>query len=322
MKSVFLVAGLSGCIVGLWNAALSAQTGQPIAVPVNQVGEQHIDIAPCFTILIDDVEIPAPESGPLVSLTARAGEEVRTGQELARIDDRLARLRLETAQTRLEAAREKAGNDIDIRAANNALEITDSERRTNYALYTKGTLPKQEYDRSALQARQAALQVEQATRDKETAVKEALVEEVNVRTANQTIQRHLIQSPIEGSVMEVFKDSGEWVNAGDNVMRVARLDRMYVQGLIDSALLDPHEVHGQPVSVVVALAHGEQAEFTGRIVFVGLEKNSSKYYTVRAEVENRRRQGHWLLLANEEVAMRIHVNGKKAASAVDQRQMR
>ncbi len=291
---------------------------ETIAAPVNQVSQDHVDIAPCFTMLISNVDVPAQESGPLVLVAVREGQTVEAGTELARIDDRLGQLRLETAQTKLDAAMEKANSDIDIRAANNALEIADRERRTNYGLFTKGTLPKQEYDRSALQAKQAALQLEQAQRDREAAAREAQVEQYNVRAASESLLRHRIQSPVSGNVLELYKDSGEWVNAGDNVMRVARMDQLYVQGLLDSSLFDPHEVQGQPVTVVARMAHGEQAEFGGRIVFVALEKNSSKYYSIRAQVDNRQQQGHWLLLANEEVNMRIHLDGRPVASQPSQ----
>lgn len=293
----------------------SIQSGT--VVPVNHVGQDQVEIAPCFTMLISDVDVPAQESGPLVMMTVREGQSIQAGEELARIDDRLGQLRLETAETKFSAATQKANNDIDVRAAQNALEIADRERRTNYGLYNKGSLPKQEYDRSALQAKQAALQLEQAQRDRETSVKEAQVEQYNVRAATDSIQRHRIQSPITGNVMELYKETGEWVNAGDNVMRVAQMDQLYVQGLLDSSLYNPHEVQGRPVTVIAQMAHGEQIEFAGRIVFVSLEKNSSKYYSIRAEVDNRQQQGHWLLLANEEVMMRIHFDRKSVATIPD-----
>ncbi len=311
----FALAVLAAAVSPLMPAvAQSPQTDRQGAnerkvMPVNYVGDGHVDLSPCFTALIADVEIPAQESGPLISMSVREGQLVSVGQQLAKIDDAVALLRLETARTKLDSANEKANNDIDVRAAQNALNIAERERKTNQDLANKGALPRQEYERSALQAKQAALQLEQARRDMETATKDAQVESFNVRAATDSIKRHSIQSPIDGNVMELYKEAGEWVNAGDNVMRVARLDRLYVQGLLDSTKFDPHEVDGRTVSVALTMARGQQTEFHGRIVFVSYEKNSSKFYSVRAEVENRNVNGRWLLLAGEEVTMRIHLDG-------------
>lgn len=284
-----------------------------IIAPVNHVGNGHVDLSPCFTMLIADVEVPAQESGPLIAVGVKEGQMVQQGQELARIDDSLAILRLDTARTKLETASDKANNDLDIRAAQNALQLAERERKTNYGIYSKGALPKQDYDRSVLQSKQAALQVEQARRDMESATKEAQVESYNVRAQTDSIQRHLITAPLQGNVMQLHKEKGEWVNAGDNVMRIARLDQLYVSGLLDSSLFDPHEVEGQRVTVAVQMARGQVVEFQGRITFVALEKNSSKFYSVRAEVENRAENNRWLLLANEEVSMRIHLEKKDVA---------
>jgi multidrug resistance efflux pump len=322
LKMAF-IPGLIGCLLawgevaaGLQGAAVSRGLAPaPSMNPVSLSGDGYVDIEPCFTLLIADIDVPAQESGPLVSLLVREGQSIESAEELARIDDSLGQLRLETARTKLEAARQKANSDIDIRAAQNALEIADRERRTNYGLYSKGSLPKQEYDRSALQAKQAELQLEQAQRDQEATLKDVQIEELNVHAASDSIQRHRIQSPIHGNVLELYKQAGEWVNAGDNVMRVARMDRLYVQGLLEASLYNPHEIQGRVVTVTATLAHEQQVEFTGHIVFVALEKNSSRYYSVRAEVENLQVDGHWLLLANEEVRMRIHLDQPAVASA-------
>ncbi len=280
---------------------------QAVAAPVNHVGDGHVDLEFCRVLMISEVEVPAKESGPLVDIPVREGAAIQHGQQVAQIDDRLAVLRLETARTELESANHKASNDVDIRAANNALALANREKRRNQQLYSRKSVPKAEYDRSVLQVKQAALQVEQAKRDFESAMKEAQVETYNVQAASQSIDHHKLLSPLNGVVMELHKQVGEWVNAGDNVMRVARMDRLYVQGLLDSSLYNPHEVEGKRVTVSIPVARNETLQFEGRIVFVSLEKYNAKSYVVRAEVENRQQNGRWLLMANEDEAlMRIH----------------
>lgn len=294
------------------------QEEQMISAPVNHVGEGHVDLEFCRVMLISEVDVPAQESGPLMTIPVKEGQAIQQSQDLAQIDDSLGRLRLETARTKLDAASQKANNDLDVRAASNALQIAEKERKRNYQLYSKGSLPKAEYDRSALEAKQAALQLEQARRDMQAATKEAQVEAYNVKAASQSIERHRISAPITGVVMEMYKQPGEWVNAGDKVARVARMDRLFVQGLLDSSLFNPHEVEGKKVTISVPVARNEYLEFQGRIVFVSLEKYNAKSYVVKAEVENRQHNGRWLLLANEdEATMRIFLNQESVSHVPD-----
>ena len=304
ITSFFLVAAsLTIAVVGAQQNVSHGRPASTSGVPE----KDYTDIFNCYSELISDVEIPAQESGPLVSLPFRKSQTVQVGQTLAKIDDAIAQLRLQTATTKLEAATHKASNDIDNRAAENALNIAERERKTNYGLYAKGALPKQDYERSMLQAQQAALQLEQAQRDMESNKKNAQVEGFNVSAAEDSIRRHEIKSPLDGNILELYKEAGEWVNAGDRVMRVGRLDRLYVYGLLKAELFDPHEIDGKPVTVTMKTARDQTASFQGKIVFVSYEKNSSLGYSVYAEVENRQVNGRWLLLSGVELSMRIHL---------------
>ena len=318
-KTKFAAALVIGALmVTSLHAQQQVADQQTISSPVNHVGEGHVDLEFCRVMLISEVDVPAQESGPLMTIPVKEGQAIQQSQDLAQIDDSLGRLRLETARTKLDAASQKANNDLDVRAASNALQIAEKERKRNYQLYSKGSLPKAEYDRSALEAKQAALQLEQARRDMQAATKEAQVEAYNVKAASQSIERHRISAPITGVVMEMYKQPGEWVNAGDKVARVARMDRLFVQGLLDSSLFNPHEVEGKKVTISVPVARNEYLEFQGRIVFVSLEKYNAKSYVVKAEVENRQHNGRWLLLANEdEATMRIFLNQESVSHVPD-----
>ena len=103
-----------------------------------------------------------------------------------------------------------------------------------------------------------------------------------------------------------MRHAGEWVSAGDPVMKIARMDRLYVQGNISSEEYNPYEVAGQPVVVTLTLAQNKTQEFSGTITNVGLENDSSGvYYSVKAEVSNRFENGQWLLRKGSKVTMRV-----------------
>ena len=57
----------------------------------------------CQVFLIDDVEVPALESGALVSLNVKEGDLVTRDELLAQIDDRQAQLLKQSAQSERDA---------------------------------------------------------------------------------------------------------------------------------------------------------------------------------------------------------------------------
>jgi multidrug resistance efflux pump len=143
---------------------------------------------------------------------------------------------------------------------------------------------------------------------------EARLEEARVEEARARIRRHSIRTDFDGYVIKKFRDAGEWVQAGEKVLRVARMDRLYVQGNISSKKFNPFEVADKPVTVTLQLARGKEATFQGKIASIGLEKQGSDLFMVKAEVENRPQEGFWTLLPGSQVKMKIHLDGKPAES--------
>ena len=102
-------------------------------------------------------------------------------------------------------------------------------------------------------------------------------------------------------------------------MRIARMDRLRIQGYVEGNQFDPHEVANKPVTVTLELAT-ESIDFTGQIVFVSLEKKANRYQ-VWAEVNNVERNGRWVLQSDHEVAMTIHLD-RNASSITRKRNPR
>jgi hypothetical protein len=138
-----------------------------------------------------------------------------------------------------------------------------------------------------------------------------------MREVSERIRRHEIIAPssFEGHVIEILRNELEWVNAGEPVMRIGRMDRLWVQGVVDANVVNPHEIVNRPVTVTLRLARGETTDFQGKIVHVGLERESSDRFLVKAEVQNRPIEGHWVLQPNSTVTMRIHLGNKDANTA-------
>jgi multidrug resistance efflux pump len=119
------------------------------------------------------------------------------------------------------------------------------------------------------------------------------------------VYRCAVTSPLAGEVIEVLKHAGEWVNAGDPVVHVVRLDTLRVEGFVNAAEHSPASVRDRPVRVSVTVGPGETAEFTGRVVFVRPTLQAGEQYLIYADVENRSANGQWLLQPGMLASMRI-----------------
>ena len=243
-------------------------------------------------------------------MSLKEGQAFEKGQVIARIDDELYRKLLQQAQMQRDMAMKRAGDMTSIRAGKYKLKLAATEAATSRKLFSKGSNSESEYKRARYSEQVAQEELVAAENEREMAGHEAQLEEARVEEARVRIRRHSIRTDFDGYVIKKFRDAGEWVQAGEKVLRVARMDRLYVQGNISSKNLNPFEVSDKPVTVTLQLARGEETTFDGKIVSIGLEKQGSDLFMIKAEVENRRREGFWTLLPGSQVKMRIHLDGK------------
>ena len=136
---------------------------------------------------------------------------------------------------------------------------------------------------------------------------EAKVELAALEAVKQRIARHTLRSEYNAYVVQIFKKQQEYVNVGDDVMRLARMDRMWVQASVNAQELNAADAENRPVTVTLRTASGEQ-EFKGKIDQVSLENVSAEEYQVKIKVQNRRQGNAWLLRPFSQVSMVIHMD--------------
>lgn len=239
--------------------------------------------------VIDEVEIPARAAGVLATMRVREGDVVDSGAILASIDDREAQLLFERAAHEYASARKKASNDIEIRSTEKALEFAQGEyQRLQRASDSRaGSVSRSELEEAKVAAVQARLDLEQAQHDQQV---NAIAEQLKLK--DRDIARHKIllcriEAPIRGTVVEVLRQQGEWVEPGEPVVRVVRTDRLQVDGLVDGGLAADRLLGA---SVVVSIDRADEPPITekGSIVFLNPEVNPvSGQLRVRAEFDNK-----------------------------------
>jgi len=223
---------------------------------------------------------------------------------IAKVDDRQAITELNLSESRLATSALKVDTDIAIRYAQAGYDAAYKTYERELSLYKKNVGTAAKLDEARLQAQQALLQIEKAKHDYSVDQKAVRIEEIQVQKAKETLQRHSTIAPWGGIVNQVLTHQGEWVNAGDPIVEIIQMDRLWVEGDIDARQINPFQVTNRPVEVILTLAQGEKVKFQGKVVYVELEVTGDSY-KIRAEVQNRTHMDHWLLIPGMDVEMEI-----------------
>lgn len=249
---------------------------------------ETLEVPSALVKLIEQVDVPARESGVLAEVLVHEGQMVADGDLLARIVDTEARLAEGRAEIELKVAAMQAENDVNLRFARKSVEVAKAELARsldsveNYPKSVSDT----ELDRLRLVVQRATLEVEQAELERDVAGRTRQIKENACQTAREKVQRHRIVSPLDGMVVQVGRHRGEWVEPGAAVVRVVRLDRLRAEGFIPAGRLTP-ALQDARVTLALDLPGKPGAELPGRLVFVSPEIDAvNAEVRVWAEIEN------------------------------------
>lgn len=313
-RGIFL-AGLLAVMVVSAMAAPPSITGIRKQPPLPTGAATHSAAIPsaaahlpdCLVYLIEDIQVPALEAGPLVKIHVKDGDVVEQGQVLALLDDSQPKLQKMAAELERDAAIAKASDDIDVRFAQATLAYSIAELQRLLAIERKGagSITVQEVEKAKLAKQRDELQIEKSRLDAKVAKMSADKHQADVQAADLSVARRQILAPISGEVATVYHEQAEWVNAGEPVIQVVRMDRLRVEGFVATSELNVAEIAGKDVIVEVELARGQRQRFAGRVTYISPVVTAGGKYRVRAEVENRLAGDEWLLRPGTSATMTI-----------------
>ena len=227
----------------------------------------------------------------------------------AQINNKQALLSKVAAELERDAAQTRADDDIEVRYSIKSFELAEAELNQDVEINRRspGTVPTTEIRRKQLDRTRAELQIDRSRLDLKVAQMTADVQNAAVQAAEDSIQRRRIVAPFSGQVVQVYRQSNEWVDIGEPVLRVVQMDRLYVDGFISGTDYNVVDIADRPVTIEIALARGRKETFKGRVVFVNPIVQAGNHYRVRAEVENRQEKNQWLLNPGSTATMVIHL---------------
>ncbi|TWU56566.1 Cobalt-zinc-cadmium resistance protein CzcB [Rubripirellula tenax] len=166
-----------------------------------------------FTEPLRVVDVPAAEVGVIEKIHVREGDDVSQRQWLAQLEDHVLQASLELARAAKDATGSKMAAETDLAVRRKQLE---SYRELN----SQGNASQRELDRSEGDFNQAAARMQNVQEELE-------VRRLEFERVKTQINQRRIESPIDGVVVEINKEIGEFVSPHDPVvMRIVELDSL------------------------------------------------------------------------------------------------
>ncbi len=270
----FLIAGL---VLGFWLGACTC------------LRSQEIRLESAVTQVLEAVDTPAQRSGVLESLNVREGETVKKGDSLGKILDDGSRLKYDRARYEYAIASQISKDETLVKYASKSLEVTRAELARSESANRSVDLAVSdtELDHLRLVVSKAELEVEKSLIEFEVAKLNERRREVDLKETKFELSKHEIISPIEGQVAIVKKRAGEWIETGDSVLRIVRIDRLRVEGWVSVEQAIQIQTD-QTAEVVIQVPNRENITKQGKVTFVSLEANPvDRKIRIWVEIDNR-----------------------------------
>lgn len=271
-RSLMIVAAIS--TIACWNQNASCQSLSTRTVSTV-----------CLVRHLDEVDIPAKRDGVISTLKVRRGAPLSKGQLLAVIDGGDAEAQLAVAQAEYQRARLRAANKWAIRVAGTDLERADTEARLVQELGVDAAYLERFNAHNSRAKSAAELNSAKAVNQEDVAARE--VAEAELIVAKRNVSQRQISSPVGGAVSKVHSDQGEWVNRGDKIMTIVRLDRLQIEGFINLKDIPPHAVIGAKARATIKVAGMDPVVLDGlTVTHASPTTELDGKYLVWTEVDN------------------------------------
>jgi macrolide-specific efflux system membrane fusion protein len=245
-----------------------------IGAPATAARAEDITIDSALLQLIEQVDVPGRAPGILSSVDVLEGDAVRAGMKLARLDDKDVKLHYQRAAIELQLSAEKASNQVAIRTAERALEYAraENDRMQRAAEGLPGSVSESVLEEAKFKLDRAKLDLEQAQHELRVNQITEQLKKQELALGQHQIELREVVSPVDGIVVEVVRHEGEWVEPGEKVIRIVRIDRLRAEGLIHIRHVT-EQLKGAAATVSVAVPGQSEVRSTGQVVFVSPEVN-------------------------------------------------
>lgn len=284
-------------VIALFTIFLSAQTAQGQGKKDDKRAGGTIEYNMTLDLL-DRVAVSASVDGVIKSISGRAGSPTSKHQPLIQLDTQRREKELAVAQNDYRAlkiksennAAEKAGRAREYSARVNLKKLREVNSRYQVSV------PAIELVRAESQLKEASSDRAGARQELSQFKFEAAAKLRESELLKFDIGKSTINSQYDGTIAQVEKHAGEFVQAGETIVVLYRMDRLTGAVLINRKQLLPEEAIGVTGRLVIE-SDGESRSHTITIVRTLPRVDVDGKYRAIVELDNEKHEsGSWRLL--------------------------
>jgi HlyD family secretion protein len=215
-----------------------------------------------------EVIVSAETSGRILKFDVTEGSEIEKGTEIALIDTALFHLQKAEINAGMKSIRTRI-NTID--AQNDILDQQIENLKINIArienMLKDDAATKKQYDDLTGQVAVLQKQIAANNTQKISIVAELSVYESKKATLNEQLTRSNVKSPLKGTIIEKYSESGEVTAAGKPLVKIADLSLMKLKVYVSGAQLGSLKI-GKECTVRVDAGEKGYTSFPGTISYI------------------------------------------------------
>ncbi|HET7234637.1 MAG TPA: HlyD family efflux transporter periplasmic adaptor subunit [Longimicrobium sp.] len=215
-----------------------------------------------------EVVVSSETGGRLLRFSAREGERLAAGEEVAVVDTTALVLQREEIQRQEEAATARTGEaTANLGVLRARLETARRDYERYRRLYNEHAATAQQLDRARGEVRVIEEQIAAGQAQIGSVGREAQSTGARVSSIQEQLRKSRVVNPISGTVLATYTEQGEFVPAGQPLYKVADLTRMILRAYVTGDQL-PRVRIGQGVRVTVDAGDEQRRTIPGTVSWV------------------------------------------------------
>ena len=219
-----------------------------------------------------EVIVSAEANGKIMQLNFIEGQQVEQGKPLGYIDT--VQLYLKKMQLLTNTSAVKSGR-VDVPRQIAAIKqqiVTQKNEQKRFENLVKANAANQKQldDINAqilVLERQLTAQTELLENSNKNISEQSSGLEVQIAQINDQIQKSIISSPINGTILSKYAEQGELATQGRALFKVADIEHMFLRAYITASQLTQVKI-GQAVKVYADFGEKEMKEYSGTITWI------------------------------------------------------
>jgi len=215
-----------------------------------------------------EVTVGAQASGQLLSFTPSEGQKLPVGSTVAVIDTTALVLQLQqiVAQRASTGSRvNEVTKQVGVLEAQRAVAQRTYERTRR--LFTQQAATAQQLDQAERDYRTLVAQIEAMRAQRQTASVDVSSSDARVAQIRDQIRKSRIINPLAGTVLTTYTKTGEFVQVGQPLYKIANLDTVELRAYITEPQLSQVKI-GQTVQVSIDVGNEQRRALPGTISWV------------------------------------------------------